>query len=112
MIKSLTPKQIGRLNKVNYLQSALYSARIEGNTLTLHDVLHLILKPKQLKIFSEVKNRNKTIPFDFLRRKFRNIPERTLRYNLKILVDSRLIIKIGKTNIHTANYINSYLYKK
>jgi repressor of nif and glnA expression len=37
------------------------------------------------------------VSFDFLKRRFLKVPERTLRYDLKKLADRELINKIGKT---------------
>lgn len=39
-----------------------------------------------------------TVSFDFIKRRFLRVPERTLRYDLKKLIDSKLIVKIGTTN--------------
>jgi len=51
---------------------------------------------RQEEIFNIIKD-HAVVSFDFIRRRFLKIPERTLRYDLKKLGDLGLIIKIGKT---------------
>ncbi len=92
----LTLEQIKRINDLNRLKSAVHSARIEGNPLTFEEAKAFLLSKKQEKIYNLIKI-NGTVQLRFIRKHFKTIPERTLRYDLKKLVDSGLIIKIGKT---------------
>lgn len=54
------------------------------------------LSPRQEEIVNIVKD-HQTISFDTIRRRFLKIPGRTLRYDLKKLVDKGLIEKSGET---------------
>lgn len=54
------------------------------------------LPPRQEEIFNIIKD-HVVISFDFIKRRFLKIPERTLRYDLKKIADLGLIIKIGRT---------------
>jgi len=56
----------------------------------------LLLPPRQEEIYLIIKE-HKVVSFDNVRRRFLKVPERTLRYDLKKLVDKGLIIKIGET---------------
>lgn len=56
----------------------------------------LLLPSRQEEIYLIIKE-HKIVSFDNIRRRFLKVPERTLRYDLKKLVDKQLIIKIGKT---------------
>jgi len=56
----------------------------------------IFLPPRQEEITQIIKDQ-RTVSFDFICRRFLKIPKRTLRYDLKKLVDKKLIIKIGKT---------------
>jgi len=56
----------------------------------------IYLPPRQEEILQIVKEHN-VVSFDFIRRRFLKIPARTLRWDLKKLIDIKLIIKIGKT---------------
>jgi len=55
-----------------------------------------ILSPRLEELYNIIKD-HKTVSFDFIKRRFTKIPNRTLRYDLKKLADKNLIIKIGKT---------------
>lgn len=55
-----------------------------------------LLPPRQEEIY-QIINDHPLIPFDSIRRRFLKVPERTLRYDLKKLLEKKLIIKIGKT---------------
>src|SRR3989344_5623324 len=55
-----------------------------------------ILTPRLEEIYNIIKD-HPMISFDFIRRRFLKVPERTLRYDLKKLADKNFIIKIGKT---------------
>jgi len=78
------------------LKSALYSAKIEGNSLNLEDVLDLILNQRQVKIIKLLK-KQKIASLDFIKRRFLKVPSRTLRYDLKKLCNKDLVMKIGQT---------------
>ena len=54
------------------------------------------LPPRQEELFLIIKE-HRTVSFDFLHRRFLQIPKRTLRYDLQQLAKQNLIIKIGKT---------------
>ena len=56
----------------------------------------IILPPRLNEIYNIIKDHT-MISFDFIRRRFLKVPERTLRYDLKKLADKELILKIGKT---------------
>lgn len=54
------------------------------------------LSPRQEEIVNIIKDYH-TVPFDMIRRRFLKIPERTLRYDLKKLIDKGFIEKSGQT---------------
>ncbi len=54
------------------------------------------LLPRRLEIYNIIKD-HKMVDFDILRRRFLNVNERTLRYDLKKLADANLIRKRGTT---------------
>lgn len=56
----------------------------------------IYLPPRQDEILNVIKDHT-IVSFDFIKRRFLMVPERTLRYDLKKLNDANLIIKIGKT---------------
>ena len=56
----------------------------------------LPVSPRQEEIYQIVKD-HRTTSFDFIRRRFLKVPERTLRYDLKKLIDKKLLRKIGQT---------------
>lgn len=56
----------------------------------------IYLPPRQEEIYQIIKD-HKIISFNFIKKRFLQIPERTLRYDLQKLIKSKLIIKIGKT---------------
>lgn len=55
-----------------------------------------LLPPRQEEIYLIIKE-HKVVSFDNIRRRFLKVPERTLRYDLKKLIDKGLTIKIGQT---------------
>lgn len=55
-----------------------------------------LLPPRQEEIYLIVKEHT-VVSFDNIRRRFLKVPERTLRYDLKKLVEKELVIKIGET---------------
>lgn len=57
----------------------------------------LLLPPRQEEIYRIIKE-HQTVIFDFIHRRFLAVPERTLRYDLKKLLEKGFIVKIGKTN--------------
>jgi Fic family protein len=57
---------------------------------------HPFLPPRQEEIFSIIKDQV-IASFDMIRRRFIQVPERTLRYDLKKLLDRKLIEKSGET---------------
>jgi Fic family protein len=56
----------------------------------------LFLPPRQEEILNIVKEHS-IISFDMIRRRFLKVPERTLRYDLKKLLDKGIIEKTGET---------------
>jgi Fic family protein len=56
----------------------------------------VLLPPRQDEIRSIIAD-HKMVTFDFLRRRFMKVPERTLRYDLKKLCDIGVLVKVGKT---------------
>jgi len=54
------------------------------------------LPPRQEEIFQIIKEHH-VVSFDFIKRRFLQVPVRTLRWDLKKLVGANLIVKIGKT---------------
>lgn len=57
---------------------------------------HPFLPPRQEEIFNIVKD-HLIVSFDTIRRRFLQVPPRTLRYDLKKLLDLKLIEKSGET---------------
>ena len=55
-----------------------------------------LLPPRQEEIYLTIKEHT-IVSFDNIRRRFLKVPERTLRYDLKKLIDKGLTIKIGQT---------------
>jgi Fic family protein len=75
----------------------------EAAIVTKREVLNMqrvesfdLLLPRRGEILSIIKDQ-KLINFDSIRRRFKNINERTLRYDLKKLADSGFIQKLGTT---------------
>lgn len=104
---NIKPEIKSKLNELNKLKSALYSARLAENSMTWEEAKELFLKEKQQKegiillprrqeILAIIKD-HKNVSFDFLKRRFFGVPGRTLRYDLKKLADQGLITKVGKT---------------
>ena len=56
----------------------------------------VFLPPRQEEIYNVVRD-HKVVSFDMIRRRFTKVPERTLRYDLKKLLDRGLIEKSGET---------------
>jgi len=56
----------------------------------------VFLPPRQEELLLIIQE-HRTVSFDFLHRRFLQIPKRTLRYDLQQLAKQNLIIKIGKT---------------
>lgn len=56
----------------------------------------VLLPPRQEELFNIVKE-HRIVSFDFLRRRFLKVPPRTLRYDLKKLMEKELVVKIGIT---------------
>ncbi len=54
------------------------------------------LPPRQEEIFNIIKDQI-IVSFDMIRRRFIQVPERTLRYDLKKLLDRKLVEKSGET---------------
>lgn len=66
----------------------------------------IFLPPRQEEILNIIRDHN-LVSFDFLKRRFIKIPERTLRYDVKKLAEKELIVKIGKTK---GSYYSSKKY--
>ena len=56
----------------------------------------VFLPPRQEEIYNIIRD-HRTLSFDMIRRRFLCVPERTLRYDLKKLLDRDLIEKTGET---------------
>ena len=56
----------------------------------------LPVTPRQEEIYHIIKDHG-TVSFDSIHRRFLKVPQRTLRYDLKKLIDQKLVIKIGHT---------------
>lgn len=56
----------------------------------------LLLPPRQEEIYNIIKDHN-IVSFDQIQRRFLKVPPRTLRYDLKKLLDKGLVLKIGET---------------
>lgn len=54
------------------------------------------LLPRRAEIYHIIKD-HELVNFDMIRRRFMRINERTLRYDLKKLVETGLVIKLGVT---------------
>ncbi len=55
------------------------------------------LLPRRAEILFTIRD-HKLVKFDFIKRRFLGVNERTLRYDLKKLADVGLIVKLGTTN--------------
>ena len=85
------------------LKSAYYSAKIEGNKMSLKDFNKML----QQELESQLPLRRREIlnvvrdhpyaSFDFISRRFFNVNPKTLHYDLKKLQEQNLIIKVGAT---------------
>ncbi len=56
----------------------------------------ILLTPRQEEIFNIIKDQN-VVSFDFIKRRFLRVPPRTLSYDLKKLINKKIVIKIGET---------------
>lgn len=56
----------------------------------------LLLPPRQEELYQLIKDHH-MLSFDMIKRRFLQVPPRTLRYDLKKLQDAKLITKVGKT---------------
>lgn len=92
----------GMQNTNHYLLFMLkaYLVQIRSTRSQIEEELNknsnIFLPPRQEEIFNIIKD-HAVISFDIIRRRFLNIPERTLRYDLKKLADKGLIEKSGVT---------------
>lgn len=57
----------------------------------------IYLPPRQEEILNIIRD-HENVSFDFIKRRFIKIPERTLRYDLKKITDAGYVVKIGNTN--------------
>lgn len=85
----------GYLNfMLNAFLKQLEEIKLEISKLSKKETL--LLPPRQEEIFNIIRDHT-IVSFDFIRRRFLKIPTRTLRYDLKKLVDAGFVLKIGKT---------------
>lgn len=56
----------------------------------------LLLTPRQEEIYNIIKD-HRIVSFDEIKRRFLKVPPRTLSYDLKKLINKKLVIKIGET---------------
>ncbi len=86
-------------NYLLFMLTAFYE-QTEAIKNTLHYELtkkeEVYLPPRQGEIYRIIQDQN-MVSFDSIRRRFLKVPERTLRYDLKKLCDSGLVVKVGKT---------------
>ncbi|OGM08523.1 hypothetical protein A2Z67_02215 [Candidatus Woesebacteria bacterium RBG_13_36_22] len=84
---------------VEFMLEAISEAAKKGKELILQNQSPTIedsLLPRRAEILRIIKD-HKMVNFDQIRRRFVNINERTLRYDIKKLLDNRLINKLGMT---------------
>ncbi len=79
-----------------WLRSAVSSAAIEGNTLTVLKYKLLTLPIRRRKIYDLIKKYPYS-SFDYISKKFLGVNPKTLHYDLGKLQDKWLIVKIGET---------------
>ena len=79
-----------------WLRSAVNSAGIEGNTLTVLKYKLLTLPLRRRRIYDLIKKRPYS-SFDYISKNFSGVNPKTLHYDLGKLQDKWLIIKIGET---------------
>jgi predicted transcriptional regulator len=79
-----------------WLRSAVNSAGIEGNTLTVLKYKLLTLPLRRRKIYDLIK-KHPYSSFNYISGKFSKVNPKTLHYDLKKLQEKWLIIKIGET---------------
>ena len=87
------------LRQESLLKSALFSARIEGNPLSLEELKELpedFLLPRRREILEIIKD-HPYCSFDFISRRFLSINQKTLHYDLKQLQEKGFVIKAGIT---------------
>lgn len=94
----LPPEIKAKIERSNMLKSAIFSARLSRNSGRNSDFLerHPFLPPRQEEILNIIKD-HIVVSFDMIRRRFIQVPERTLRYDLKKLLDRKLVEKSGET---------------
>ncbi len=94
----LSPEVKEKIKRSNILKSAIFSARLSGNSLKNYDFLreNPFLPPRQEEILNIIKD-HMVVSFDMIRRRFTKVPKRTLRWDLKKLLDRKLIEKSGET---------------
>lgn len=76
-------------SQVEKLKKQLANQMASGNKV-------LLLPPRQEEIYLITKEHT-VVSFDIIRRRFLKVPERTLRYDLKKLVEKGYVVKIGTT---------------
>jgi len=93
---TISSKRLKELQNLSLLKSAVHSARIEGNPLTVSTFLIKTLSPRRQEILNIVAD-HPNCSFYFLARRFAAVNPKTLHYDLKKLLDLNLIIKVGIT---------------
>jgi len=79
-----------------WLRSAVSSAAIEGNTLTVLEYKLLTLPTRRREIYN-LMEKHPYSSFDYISKKFPKVNPKTLHYDLKKLQEKGFIIKIGET---------------
>lgn len=82
-----------------FMLDAYYKQSIQMKEAILKDIQNgprTILPLRQQEIFNIIQD-HKNVSFNFLQRRFLQIPARTLRYDVKKLVEKGMIMKVGKT---------------
>ena len=94
---------VKRLRTEAMLKSAFYSAKIEGNKMSLKtfnkmlsDELESQLPLRRREILNVIKD-HPYASFDFIQRRFFNVNPKTLHYDLKKLQEQTLVVKVGAT---------------
>ena len=83
---------------MNISQAQFWTAteKLKSDILATTKQAILPVTPRQEEVYHIIKDHG-TVSFDFIHRRFLKVPERTLRYDLKKLIDQKLVLKIGHT---------------
>jgi len=79
-----------------WLRSAVSSAAIEGNTLTVLEYKLLTLPTRRREIYN-LMEKHPYSSFDYISKKFPKVNPKTLHYDLKKLQEKGFVVKVGET---------------